>query len=229
MPEETPPVTVAVKPAPKVPVSVKPTMAITTDTPQPDTVPINHVSTTTTIYLPAEQKPLTVSTKKKDPLNALSKRFVSLGVTVVTSRKANAYAVGGYVVTVGIIHPYYDGTEIADMWNEQIGLNIHDAKGMLLQMGLASGSSYTFLDGSKGVSLTHESLYKTTPENSMVYFGVNPFYVDGEQAKENFPDQIVLDAGYISDHGWIVSGIGYDMKNQCPGYGNYGRRKMRRK
>ena len=111
---------------------------------------------------------------------------------------------------------------IADMWNEQIGQNIHDAKGMLLQMGLASGSSYTFLDGSKGVSLTHESLYKTTPENSMVYFGVNPFYVDGSQFKENFPSQIVLDAGYISDHGWIVSGIGYDMKNQCPGYGNYG-------
>ena len=212
--EETPPVTVAVKSSPKVPVLVKPTMAITTDTPQPDTVPINHISTTTTIYLPAAQEPMTVAARKKDPLNALPKRFVSLGVTVVTSRKANAYAVGGYVVTVKSRSEDYNAGH-SDMFNNQIGKNIYDAKRMLSEMGLASKSSYTFLDGSKNVSLTHESLYKTTPENSMVYFGVNPFYVDGEQAKENFPDQVVLDAGYINKHGWIVSGIGYDIKYQC--------------
>ena len=209
-------------------------MVITTENTQTDTVPVNHVSTTTTIYLPAEQKPLTVAAREKGPLNALSKRFVSLGVTVVTSRKANAYAVGGYVVTVKGLDEYSD-TGPTDMFINQIGENIHDAKAMLTQMGLASGSSYTFLDGSKGVSMTHESLYKTTPENSMVYFGVNPFYVDGVQAKynflvpinpfyvdvvqakDNFLVPIVLDAGHISKHGWIVSGIGYDMKYQGNG------------
>ena len=178
--------------------------------------------------VPEETPPVTVVARKKDPLNALSKRFVSLGVTVVTSREANAYAIGGYVVTVKGLNEYSD-TGTTDMFINQIGENIHDAKAMLTQMGLASGSSYTFLDGSKGVSLTHESLYKTTPENSMVYFGVNPFYVDGVQAKENFPAQIVLDAGHISKHGWIVSGIGYDMKYQCPlDYGRKYDAKLRR-
>ena len=174
IPEDVSPVTVAIKPSPTVTVAVKPTMAITTKAPQTDKQPISHISTTTTIYLPVVPKPLTVAVRKKDSLNALSKRFVSLGVTVVTSRKANAYAVGGYVVTV-TIRSRDNNAGNPDMFNNQIGKNIYDAKRMLSEMGLASESSYTFLDGGKNVSLTHESLYKTTPENSMVYFGVNPF------------------------------------------------------
>ena len=220
--EKKVPVTVAVKPAPKVPVLVKPTMVITTENTQTETVPVNHVSTTTTIYLPVVQELLTVAARKKDPLNALSKRFVSLGVTVVTSRKTNAYVIGGYVGTIK--YPLSDSMDytaaIADMYWHQMGHNINDAKAMLSEMGVANENSYTFLDVGKGVSLTNESLYATTPENSMVYFAINPFYIDGEQAKEKFPEQIVLDAGDISDHGWIVSGIGYDIKNNCPS-GNY--------
>ena len=197
-------------------VEVKPTSTVTVSVKLTATVVTGYKPTKITVsILVVEEETLTVVPRKKEALNALSEKFAGLGVTVVVSRKKNAYVVGYGVYDNPPGSYFYGNGYFSDIYSSQIGININETKEMWSEMGVANDGSYTFLDASKGVSLTYEKMYMTTPENSIVYFAVNPFYVDGSQAKEAFDgaSEILVDSGHIKEHGWIVSGVGYDMKD----------------
>ena len=220
--KEPPPVTVTVaEPESKVPPPVTATVA------EPESEESPPV--TATVAEPESEEPLKVVARQKEELDALSSKLAGMGVTVATSRKENAYVVGYATrfMTIALLVGNEDFRNYyVDLYGRQIGVNIHEAEELLSEIGVARGDSYTFLDASKGSASNYEKMYVATPENSIVYFAVNPFYVDGAQAKDAFvaskdgnsdatitPTEILMDSEYVMDHGWIVSGVGYDIKD----------------
>ena len=226
-----PPVTVVVNPTPTVTVvlEVKPTATVTTLVPEVDStvVVVEPVLTTTAVSFPDVEETLTIASKKKEALDALSNKFSRLGVTAMVSRKEKAYVVG---YTAAIYDEFPTAKEyyaVYVLYTKQIGQNIHEVRSLLSKMDIEDENSYILLDASRGNESNYEKMYLTTPENSIVQFAVNPFYVDGFEAKKEFvvparitedyeftADEILIDSEHIKEHGWIVSGTGHDMKDR---------------
>ena len=159
----------------------------------------------------------------RDMPTGLSYGLSQLGVTVVTRRKQNAYVIGHSSFDLGSGTAAFLESWASNPWNyfdhhgnyflKRMGRDISYTRSLLASMGLTNAASYSFLDAAGPVSVGYESLYRSTPENSMVHFEINPLYLDGAEAKAAFSpeaEEIGIDVQYINNHGWIVSGAGYD-------------------
>ena len=230
VPEEAPPVTVAVV--------VEPTATVTTSAPEVSltvTVATNPAPTTTmTVSLMVVKETLTAAPKKNKVLAALSTEFSRLGIDTTTSRKENAYVIGHFnheynlywydwwsSTLIVIEGHFYNWLHYSD-WNiyGRI-LDIEGTTDLLSDMGISSEDSYTVLKYHVRLGnparqpryshLSYEDMYRTTSENSLVNFVVNPVYLDaqGKGNREFMPHaaEVWIDPKHISKHGWIVSGL----------------------
>ena len=153
----------------------------------------------------------------------LGEDFARLGVAVVTRRKSNAYVIGHSSFDLGSgtaaflanwnLYPWQYFDHHGNYFLKRMGRDISYTRSLLASMGITNADSYSFLDAAGQVSVGYESLYRSTPENSMVHFEINPLYLDGANAKAAFRsevEEIGIDVQHISSHGWIISGAGYD-------------------
>ena len=231
----TPTVTVALEVKPTVSVTTSaPEVSLTV------TVATSPAPTTTmTVSLMVVKETLTAAPKKNKVLAALSTEFSRLGIDTTTSRKENAYVIGlfnhennlfwydWWSSTLIVIEGHYYNWLYYNDWN--IYGRITDIEGttdLLSDMGISSEDSYTVLKyhvrigGTGGPNparqlryphLSYEDMYRTTSENSLINFVVNPVYLDaqGKGNKEFMPHaaEVWIDPKHISKHGWIVSGL----------------------
>ena len=152
-----------------------------------------------------------------DDPESIPEAFSRLGVTVSVGRGEDSYAILGALNSFGkcIVH-----VQVFDDGGSTTGcLMPHKLTDLLNEMGL----SYTKLNGN------YQEAYKTTPENSIVYFQDNPLFLHGSNARNVFlidhdangedgsyfdseverARHIAIDPESIEEHGWIVSRAAY--------------------
>ena len=164
--------------------------------------------------------------------------FVSLGVTVATSRRQNAYLIS---------YRQHDKTYSSEQewrkeWRKRWGRFRYEGdrgtaayeliEGMLgRRISYNPPTDYTMLSDDGYISslfephryyeIDYQDAYDTTQENSIVHFARDPFYLHGSNARTVFlsgsdenvaqvAKDIAIDPETINSHGWIVSGAAYD-------------------
>ena len=212
--EEALPVTVAVKPAPTVTVTVavKPTPATTV------------VSTTSL-------KKIQWRTTQE-----YAKNFVSL--TVVNSRAKNAFVIFYYYMfddsnrfirtPVGFGQHGFSRHEDAKTVLEEDMRLVSHSEFLLRHTSSWEESNYTVWESesrmhSRSYGKNYQNSYNNTPENSIVYFPREAFFLSGSDARTVFfadsdrdlaqaAEHIAIDPKTMQDHGWIVSAAAYDLR-----------------
>ena len=151
--------------------------------------------------------------------NSLADVFDRLGFKGAHYRDRNAYVIGHErsVRNSRTYHnwdPYYGlrASPLIDRHSAALLGRPDQPDGLLSAMGMST--RYTFLNAAETVQADYQSMYKTTPENSLVHFNFNPIYLYGPEAVDRFAsfggDEMAITPESIKDHGWIVSGVRHD-------------------
>ena len=240
-----PPVTVAVNPPAVVKIisltirGLLVTVTVNLPAMVTDFVEVVSGGVTMTVNLPAMVTlwtPVSLDRIYRHEARTWESHFVSLGVTVATSRRQNAYVIG---------YRYHDKTYSSELeMHKQWGRQLYEGDSLIvayevIQEMLGRGISYnpptdyTILSDYRYISslyephryyeIDYQDAYDTTQENSIVHFARDPFYLHGSNARTVFlsgsdrnvaqvAKDIVIDPETINSHGWIVSGAAYDFR-----------------
>ena len=150
---------------------------------------------------------------------SLKRMFKQLGFKGANYRDENAYVIGhDRSVHNGRAHHSWDSYH-GLRTSPQVGrhasalLSRPDRPDDMYSNGDMS-TRYTFLNAAETAQADYQSMYKTTPENSLVSFTLNPIYLHGPEAIDRFTsfggEEMAIAPESIKDHGWIVSGASKD-------------------